>query len=346
MQLPVKKYVFTTLIPLIVFFFYGHLLLVTQYGGAILPVGVLMSTVATVTLVLAVWGLLVILHSYPTRVGIITYAVVLATVFSTVVSFTDIAVFRWLLSRDADLGTTRFPISENVLPLYIVINWIICTWMATQAALLKKNNELHARISLQKDTEALLRDAELYKLRQQLQPHFLYNSLNSINALTMIDPAKAQEMIGRLSDFLRSSVKREAQELLPIQEEIDYINAYLAIESVRFGDRLKIEFSSKNIDNAKIPPFILQPLLENAIKYGLYGNTGSVVIGINIVLNDGMLVISITNPYDAEGSNRKGTGFGLKAIQRRLYLIYARTDLLETTKDDHIFTTLLKIPQA
>jgi len=161
----------------------------------------------------------------------------------------------------------------------------------------------------------------------------------------MIAPDKAQEMIGKLSDFLRSSVKRESEDTLPINEELVYIQSYLAIESVRFGDRLQVHFEKEYTDDATIPPFLLQPILENAIKFGLYGKTGTVSIVIHILLDGPMLTITITNPYDPETQPPKGTGFGLEGIQRRLYLIYARTDLLETDKDEQNFTTILKIPQ-
>ena len=162
----------------------------------------------------------------------------------------------------------------------------------------------------------------------------------------MIQPDKAQEMIGRLSDFLRSSVKREAQDTIPIAEELLYIESYLAIESVRFGDRLKVTIEKDYTDDAMIPPFLLQPVLENAIKFGLYGKTGGVDISIHIGLKDGVLTIVITNPYDPQTTPPRGTGFGLEGIKRRLYLLFSRADLLETQSDDINFTTILKIPQA
>ena len=161
----------------------------------------------------------------------------------------------------------------------------------------------------------------------------------------MIAPDSAQEMIGKLSDFLRSSVKRESEDFLPVSEELGYIQSYLAIESVRFGDRLQVHIEKEYTDDAVLPPFLLQPILENAIKFGLYGKTGAVSIMIHIALEDEMLVLTIVNPYDADTQPPKGTGFGLEGIRRRLYLLYARTDLLETHKDDHSFTTILKIPQ-
>jgi len=161
----------------------------------------------------------------------------------------------------------------------------------------------------------------------------------------MIAPDKAQEMIGKLSDFLRSSVKREAEDTLPVAEELVYMQSYLDIESVRFGDRLQVHFEKEYTDDATIPPFLLQPILENAIKFGLYGKTGEVCIVVHFVLEGSFLVITITNPYDANTQPPKGTGFGLEGIRRRLYLLYARADLLETTKDGQYFTTILKIPQ-
>lgn len=132
---------------------------------------------------------------------------------------------------------------------------------------------------------------------------------------------------------------------MPIQEELEYLENYLAIESVRFGDRLNVIFDNKSEARATMPPFLLQPILENAIKFGLYGNTGNVSISVNIDTKDDILRFTITNPYDNESSAPKGTGFGIKGIQRRLFLLYARNDLLELKKEETTFTTILKIPQ-
>ena len=131
-----------------------------------------------------------------------------------------------------------------------------------------------------------------------------------------------------------------------IDDEIAYIQAYLAIESIRFGDRLNIVFDKEYTDDAHMPPFLLQPILENAIKYGLYGRTGIVAITLHIALQEDTLIVTVTNPFDPQTRPTKGTGFGLESIQRRLYLLYARGDLLETLNDNETFTTILKIPQA
>lgn len=301
------------------------------------------SIISTFILATCVWGMLLAVNAYPTRVGSILYSLIIATFFSALAGYGTWQALRLTLGKNNDLYMHWLSITMFVR---YISDWLICGWVATFAAMQKEAETLEKRFMNQNDVTNLHREAELYKLRQQLQPHFLYNSLNSISALTMIEPSKAQDMIGKLSDFLRSSVKREGQEKISLTEELQYIEAYLAIESVRFGDRLKIEFGKDHQPNAEIPPFLLQPVLENAIKFGLYGRIGQVVVKVTIMQEDGMLYISVTNPYDKENQPQRGTGFGLEGIKRRLFLLYARTDLLEVTKNDDYFTTTLKIPQT
>jgi hypothetical protein len=175
----------------------------------------------------------------------------------------------------------------------------------------------------------LRKEAELFKLRQQLHPHFLFNSLNSINALIGKEPKLARQMVQQLSEFLRHTLKKEDNDLITIQEELDDLRIYLSIEQVRFGHRLTIEESIQaDCLEAKIPPFLLQPLVENAIKYGLYGTIGQVTIRINGTLSNNTFTFSITNPFDPDAVNTKGTGFGLESVKRRLYLLFTRNDLL------------------
>jgi two-component system LytT family sensor kinase len=203
--------------------------------------------------------------------------------------------------------------------------------------------------SAQRKTEAeqLTKDAELYKLRQQLQPHFLFNSLNSINALIGTRPQEARTMVHQLSDFLRGTLKREEQQWILVEEELEYLRLYLDIEKVRFGNRLSTVFDTAEASlQMKIPAMLLQPLVENAIKFGLYDTTGDTEIRIDTAAGNGMLVVTVQNPYDEETAQpRKGTGFGLHSIQRRLYLLFARNDLLTTSAQNNIFITTVKIPQ-
>jgi two-component system, LytTR family, sensor kinase len=180
-----------------------------------------------------------------------------------------------------------------------------------------------------------------------LQPHFLFNSLNSINALIGSQPQKARTMIQQLSDFLRGTLKKEDNQWISLEEELQHLDLYLEIEKVRFGHRLSTEIS-KAMDGQQIqlPAMLLQPVVENAIKFGLYDTTGDITITIDAKKDDGHLVLQVTNPFDPEtASPRKGTGFGLSSVQRRLYLLFARADLLETEVREQLFITTIKIPQ-
>ena len=198
------------------------------------------------------------------------------------------------------------------------------------------------------DAEKLAKEAELFKLRQQLQPHFLFNSLNSINALIGSRPQEARKMVQQLSDFLRGTIKKEETQWVTLQEELQYLQLYLDIEKVRFGNRLVTVIEvEENIKQLKLPALLLQPIMENAIKFGLYDTTGETVIRLQAVKENDNLVIEVQNPFDPETSSPKqGIGFGLKSIQRRLYLLFARTDLLTTFAKENIFTTIVKIPQS
>lgn len=196
--------------------------------------------------------------------------------------------------------------------------------------------------------EQLSREAELSRLRQQLQPHFLFNSLNSISALAGTRPEEARKMIQQLSDFFRGTLRKDDQQLIPLSEELEHLTLYLEIEKVRFGHRLKTEITSgDDVMTLKLPTLLLQPVVENAIKFGLYDTLGDTTIRIHVIKENSYLKITVENPFDpASAPPRRGTGFGLNSIQRRLYLLYARNDLLTTSQKENIFTTTIKIPQS
>ena len=197
------------------------------------------------------------------------------------------------------------------------------------------------------DIERQLNKAELINIQQQLQPHFLFNSLNSISALTIVEPEEARRMVHLLSDFLRGTLSKNHEQLVKLSEEITYLNLYLEIEKVRFGHRLQIDLQiDEACINLEIPTFILQPIVENSIKYGLYGQIGELIISIKSHCENNQLTISISNPYEEETVNAsKGIGFGLTSIQKKMYLLYGRKDLLQIDKKDNLFTTTLIIPQ-
>jgi two-component system, LytTR family, sensor kinase len=197
------------------------------------------------------------------------------------------------------------------------------------------------------DVERLAREAELNKLRQQLQPHFLFNSLNSISALTGSQPEKARHMIQQLSDFLRGTLKKEEQQWTSFEEELQYLQLYLDIEKVRFGYRLQTQIETEPAAlQMQLPSMLLQPLVENAIKFGLYDTIGEVTIFVSAKKVNGLLQVSVQNPFDESTSvPAKGTGFGLASIRRRLFLLFGRHDLLQIRKEAEQFITIISIPQ-
>ncbi|MEO6819505.1 MAG: histidine kinase [Ginsengibacter sp.] len=196
------------------------------------------------------------------------------------------------------------------------------------------------------EMEKLAKDAELVKLRQQLQPHFLFNSLNSIGALVKSNPDKARQMLHQLSDFLRGTMRKDDHQFTSIKDELEQLNLYLEIEKVRFGYRLQTNIDCPpELFTIKIPAFILQPIVENAIKFGLYDTLDDVLIDVDFKINDQLLRIQIKNPYDETTfESLKGTGFGLSSIKKQLYLLYGRTNLLKTERLNNIFISTIYIP--
>lgn len=224
-----------------------------------------------------------------------------------------------------------------MIALISALTWL---WLALQ-----EHQEDDARSAT---IEKLAREAELSRLRQQLQPHFLFNSLNSISALAGSKPDEARKMIHQLSDFFRGTLKKDDHQLISLSEELEHLALYLEIEKVRFGHRLKTEIESPAVTLAlKLPSLLLQPVVENAIKFGLYDTIGETAIRIVPSAESNYLKIAVENPFDpASAAASRGTGFGLASIERRLYLLYARNDLLRTSQRENIFTTTLSIPQS
>ena len=193
--------------------------------------------------------------------------------------------------------------------------------------------------------ESLVKETELKMLRSQINPHFLFNSLNSVSSLTVTNPDKAREMVIKLSEFMRYALSRKDEKPVTLQSELNNLRLYLDIETVRFGDRLSVE---ETVDpaclNALLPVMILQPLYENAIKHGVYESTRKVTIKTTVGFNDGFVEISIFNTFDPEASPAKGTGTGLSNVTRRLELLYGSKALLKTEKLEDSFMVRIFIP--
>ena len=236
--------------------------------------------------------------------------------------------------------------SESIY-VRLAIGFLIIGSMALLSVLWYTLQDQQQNEKRKSEAEKLAREAELYKLRQQLHPHFLFNSLNSINALIGSKPSEARQMIQQLSDFLRGILKKEENQWVSLSEELQLLQLYLDIEKVRFGHRLTTIIEQDDASGAmKLPALLLQPIVENAIKFGLYDTTGDISISIKARSENDLLVVTVENPFDPSTSlPQKGTGFGLSSVQRRLYLLFARNDLLQTNVQDHLFSTTIKVPQ-
>ena len=193
--------------------------------------------------------------------------------------------------------------------------------------------------------ERTLRETELMALRSQINPHFLFNSLNSISSLTLEDPTLAREMIIKLSDFMRYALSPKEQRYVPLSTELENMRLYTEIERVRFGNRLvcREECEPKTL-NLLVPNMILQPLYENAVKHGVYESTEKVEVAFFSYLKDETVTIRIENDFDPEMISPKGTGTGLENVRERLRLAYGGEASLQTISKDGRFTVTMIIP--
>ncbi len=204
---------------------------------------------------------------------------------------------------------------------------------------LSEKNAKEARL------ESLVKETELKMLRSQINPHFLFNSLNSISSLTITNPEKAREMVIMLSEFMRYALSKKDEQPVSLRSELENLRLYLDIEKVRFGDRLSTEEQiDENCLEVMMPVMILQPLYENAIKHGVYQSTELVSIKTKVSCREGYLEILISNNYDPAPSSVKGTGTGLTNVSRRLSLFYGNSASLKTIKENGVYSVSLILP--
>lgn len=197
------------------------------------------------------------------------------------------------------------------------------------------------------DLRFLAQEAELRALRSQINPHFLFNSLNSISALTGSDPSQARVMTLRLADFFRKSLTVGARRLIPLREEIDLVRSYVAIEQVRFGPRLQFDCTADEqaLDDP-VPPLILQPLIENAVGHGIAQSVEGGVITVRVERRGAIVTVTMENPVDPDHRPVQGHGIGLQNVRSRVTTLYGPHASLETTSVGDAFRAVLTLPAA
>ncbi len=189
-----------------------------------------------------------------------------------------------------------------------------------------------------------LQRSKVDTLQMQMQPHFLFNALNSISSLTFDDAERTRQMLIKLSDFLRYTTKYSEKQLVQLSDELSHIDQYLAIEHLRFGDRLIYKKDvTPDAEKRFLPCLVLQPVIENAIKHGVNQSIDPVTIKLNARIEVDKLVIYISNTKSGE-SRKKGTGTGLKNLSNRLKILYSDRAGLKIDNQPELFTVRIIIP--
>lgn len=195
------------------------------------------------------------------------------------------------------------------------------------------------------EARILARDAELKALKAQINPHFLFNSLNSISALTSIDPSRARDMCVLLGEFLRMTLGLGEKTVIHFSEELDLLQKYLTIEKIRFGERLKtMEAIQEESMPCLLPPLLLQPLMENAIRHGIANLPEGGEVRLTAERQNGRLEILVENSWDPDAPPRRSSGLGLRNVKQRLEARYGKEALLRVMTEGDLFQVSLSIP--
>ena len=216
--------------------------------------------------------------------------------------------------------------------------------VAFHYVLIAMENSRHAEAQAV-EARVLARDAELKALKAQVNPHFLFKSLNSISALTSIDPARARDMCVLLGDFLRLTLGLGERTSVRFSEELDLLQKYMAIEKVRFGTRLTmLEEIQEESKPCLLPPLLLQPLVENAVKHGIASLPEGGQVRVAAQRQNGRLAILVENSWDPDSPPRRSGGRGLKNVQLRLEARYGKDASLHVNNEGELFQVSLSLP--
>lgn len=275
-----------------------------------------------------------------------------AELIFTHISGVSAIVLLWLLPTyplqqalfGHEAGYTDFLSSSLIMR--VVLGIIYYAILTSLTYLVFNIRELKDQQIRESELKSLLRESELNMLRFQINPHFLFNSLNAVNALIITRPEEASAMVVKLSEFMRYSLDSSGKVMSTLGDEIRHCNQYLEIEQVRFGERLRVE---KEVDESllsiPVPAMLLQPLIENSIKHGLDAAEHGITLFLGAARTTTGIRIEVSNPYDSSGIyQRPGTGTGLKNIRARLQNLYGTGHLLETSQTDGVFRVKIDIP--
>jgi sensor histidine kinase YesM len=242
--------------------------------------------------------------------------------------------FGSVSSLYASLRPLMFSVGLLAFLLAVAGNYLVVAFERSQAA---ETRALRLQV--------MAREAELRALRAQIDPHFLFNSLHSISALATVDGQRARQMCLLLGDFLRSSLKAGGKQSVTLEEELAVVRQYLAIEQVRFGQRLTV---ADNLDpeaaSCQVPPLLLQPLAENAVKHGVAQMIEGGRIEIHARRSGGRVMVEIANPTESQQGPARGAGVGLANVRARLSAWYGNDADLKVQTTSQRFAALVTVP--
>ena len=233
----------------------------------------------------------------------------------------------------ASLQLTLFGFGVLLYLLSIAVSYLIAAFEASQET---------ERRGLQ--VQVLAREAELRSLRAQIDPHFLFNSLHSISALTTVDPQAARRMCLVLADFLRDTLALGAEPWITVDREFGLVERFLDIERIRFGDRLSMAIRAGDAGRCRIAPLLLQPIVENAVTHGISHVLEGGTVTVTAERDGNTLRVAVENPCDPDRPRGAGAGLGLANVRARLQALYGIDAWLEIEETPGIWKVRLGMP--
>ncbi|HEY3389167.1 MAG TPA: histidine kinase [Prolixibacteraceae bacterium] len=314
----------------------------------ILPLTVAFVDGLTFSLILGILGIAtwyVVRYNDPEKSAAIQ---IIASHFAAAVVFTSL----WMLSSGSIAKTL---INESLYDQYlksliterVIGGFLFYALLASVYYIYVYSHHNREKQLRESEWQNQIRKTQLSALKTQINPHFLFNTLNSIASLTLTNPEKAHGMVIALSDFMRYSLRKQQDDMVTLEVELRNIGLYLQIEKIRFGNNLLYLFDVEEICNHHlIPNLILQPLFENAIKYGVYETSKPVEIILHARKLADEMEIKVINDFDPESVPSKGEGVGLANINDRLRILYGSSRLLTIERGETRFSVTMVIPDV
>ena len=314
----------------------------------ILPVSVAFIDGLTYSLVLGILGVAiwyVVRYNDPEKsavIQIIASHIAAALVFTSIWMLSSAIIAKTLINDSLYDLYLKNILTERIfggLLFYALLVSLYYTYVYRQHNLERQLKEA--------EWQNQIRKTQLSALKSQINPHFLFNTLNSIASLTLTNPEKAHGMVIALSDFMRYSLRKQQDDMVTLEVELRNIGLYLQIEKIRFGDNLLYRFEvEEECNHHLIPNLILQPLFENSIKYGVYETSKPVEVILKANKIPDAMEIKVINDFDPESVPLKGEGVGLTNINDRLLLLYGSSRLLTIEREATRFSVTIVIPDV